>query len=44
MTITLDSELRQLLDSPRLPIIARRIDAILADEAMRRQEFYAADH
>ena len=41
MTITLDSELRQLLDSPRLPFIARKIDAVLADEARRRQGFYA---
>ena len=41
MTILLDSELRQLLDSPRLPFIARKIDAVLADEARRRQGFYA---
>ena len=40
MTITLDSELKQLLDSPRLPFIARKIDAVLADEARRRQGFY----
>ena len=41
MTITLDSELKQLLESPRLPFIARKIDAVLADEAKRRQRFYA---
>ncbi len=41
MRILLDSELRQLLDSPRLPFIARKIDAVLADEARRRQGFYA---
>ena len=41
MTITLDSELKLLLDSPRLPFIARKIDAVLADEARRRQGFYA---
>ena len=41
MAILLDSELRQLLDSPRLPFIARKIDAVLADEARRRQGFYA---
>ena len=41
MTIVLDSDLKQLLNSPRLPFIARRIDAILADEAQRRREFYA---
>ena len=37
----MDSELQQLLDSPRLPFIARKIDAVLADEATRRQGFYA---
>ena len=41
MPSLLDSELRQLLDSPRLPFIARKIDAVLADEARRRQGFYA---
>lgn len=41
MTILLDSELKHLLDSPRLPFIARKIDAVLADEAKRRQGFYA---
>ena len=35
MTILLDSELRQLLDSPRLPFIARKIDAVLADSRYR---------
>lgn len=41
MAMTLDLELRQLLASPRLPFIARKIDEVLADEARRRQEFYA---
>lgn len=42
MTLVLERELQYLLDSPRLPFIARRIDAVLADEAQRRREFYAA--
>lgn len=42
MTIVLDRELQYLLDSPRLPFIARKIDAVLADERQRRREFYAA--
>ncbi|MEZ4770806.1 MAG: Uma2 family endonuclease [Caldilineales bacterium] len=42
MTIVLDSDLKQLLDSPRLAFIARRIDAVLADEAQGRREFYAS--
>ncbi|MCB0207443.1 MAG: Uma2 family endonuclease [Anaerolineae bacterium] len=42
MTIVLDQELKHLLDSPRLAFIARRIDAVLADEAQQRREFYAA--
>ena len=42
MTIVLDRELQYLLDSPRLPFIARKIDAVLADETQRRREFYAA--
>lgn len=42
MTIVLDRELQYLLDSPRLPFIARKIDAVLADEAQRRREFYAS--
>jgi Uma2 family endonuclease len=41
MTLVLDRDLQQLLDSPRLPFIARRIDAVLADEKRRRREFYA---
>lgn len=41
MTLVLDRDLKQLLDSPRLPFIARRIDAVLADEKRRRREFYA---
>lgn len=41
MTLVLDKELQPLLDSPRLPFIARRIDAVLADEKRRRREFYA---
>lgn len=41
MTIVLDRDLKPLLDSPRLPFIARRIDAVLADEQRRRREFYA---
>lgn len=42
MTLVLERELQYLLDSPRLPFIARKIDAVLADEAQRRREFYAA--
>lgn len=42
MTIVLERELQYLLDSPRLPFIARKIDAVLADETQRRREFYAA--
>lgn len=41
MAMPLDRDLKQLLDSPRLPFIARRIDAMLADEKRRRREFYA---
>jgi Uma2 family endonuclease len=41
MTLVLDRDLKPLLDSPRLPFIARRIDAVLADEKRRRREFYA---
>lgn len=41
MTLVLDRDLKLLLDSPRLPFIARRIDAVLADEKRRRREFYA---
>lgn len=41
MTLVLDRDLKQLLDSPRLPFIARRIDAVLAHEKRRRREFYA---
>lgn len=41
MSLVLDRELKQLLDSPRLPFIARRIDAVLADEKRRRRKFYA---
>jgi Uma2 family endonuclease len=41
MSLVLDRDLKQLLDSPRLPFIARRIDAVLADEKRRRREFYA---
>ena len=41
MTLVLDRDLKQLLDSPRLPFIARRIDAVLADEKRRRRQFYA---
>lgn len=32
MSLVLDRDLKQLLDSPRLPLIARHIDAVLADE------------
>ena len=42
MTIVLERELQYLLDSPRLPFIARKIDAVLAVETQRRREFYAA--
>jgi len=41
MSLVLDRELKLLLDSPRLPVIVRRIDALLADEKRRRREFYA---
>ena len=41
MTLVLDRDLKPLLNSPRLPFIARRIDAVLADEKQRRREFYA---
>jgi len=41
MTLVLDRELKQLLDSPRLPVIARQLDAVLADEKQRRRAFYA---
>jgi Uma2 family endonuclease len=41
MSLVLDRDLKQLFDSPRLPFIARRIDAVLADEKRRRREFYA---
>jgi hypothetical protein len=41
MTLVLDRDLKQLLDSPRLPFIARRIEAVLAHEKQRRREFYA---
>lgn len=41
MTLVLDRDLKQLLDSPRLPFIARKIDAVLADEKRRRRQFYA---
>lgn len=41
MTLTLDRDLKPLLDSPRLPFIARRIHAVLADEKRRRRQFYA---
>lgn len=41
MSLVLDRDLKQLLDSPRLPFIARRIDAVLADEKRRRRKFYA---
>lgn len=41
MTLVLDRELKQLLDSPRLPVIARQLDAVLADEKQRRRTFYA---
>jgi Uma2 family endonuclease len=41
MTLALDQDLKKLLDSPRLPFIARRIDMVLADEKRRRREFYA---
>ncbi len=41
MTLVLDRDLKPLLDSPRLPFIARRIDALLAEEKRRRRAFYA---
>ena len=41
MSLVLDRDLKQLLDSPRLPFIARKIDAVLADEKRRRRKFYA---
>lgn len=41
MAIILEEELQHLLDSPRLPFIARRIDEVLAAEEERRQAFYA---
>lgn len=41
MTLVRDRDLKRLLDSPRLPFIAHKIDAVLADEQRRRREFYA---
>ncbi|MEZ4707122.1 MAG: Uma2 family endonuclease [Caldilineaceae bacterium] len=43
MTIVLDEQtiLDQLLRSPRLPMVARKIEKVLADEAAQRQAFYA---
>ena len=41
MATVLEEELQHLLDSPRLPFIARRIDELLAAEDGRRQAFYA---
>lgn len=41
MTVVLDRQIQQLLDSPRLPFIARKIDQVLTDEARRRREFYS---
>lgn len=42
MTLALDEQtlLEQLLRSPRLPILARRIEKVLADETAQRQAFY----
>lgn len=42
MTIVLDEQtlLDQLLRSPRLPMVARKIEKVLADEAAQRQAFY----
>lgn len=42
MTIVLDEKslLEQLLRSPRLPLFARKIEQVLADEAAQRQAFY----
>jgi Uma2 family endonuclease len=43
MTIQLDEQtlVQQLLASPRLGLLVRKIEDILADEAIRRQDFYA---
>ena len=41
MATVLEEELQHLLDSPRLPFIARRIDEVLAAADGRRQVFYA---
>lgn len=42
MTFVLDEQslLDQLLRSPRLPLVARKIEQVLADEAAQRQAFY----
>ena len=42
MTLALDEQtlLDQLLRSPRLPLVARTIEKVLADEATRRNAFY----
>ena len=42
MTVVMDEQslLEQLLRSPLLPLVARKIEKVLADEAAQRQAFY----